>query len=372
MFLVNKGLSCFIAEKQSEFGGHIVCGEAVQDWVIDQLGVDKSDIVSSHIKKVNFRIGDKTYSFKVSGIAVINKSNLIKSLMEEVVSNGGMAMASTRFVGFRRDSGGFVSTFLHRGREFQVWSEFIVAADGATSKLCDGLNCGGYRRKVHGVNALVEHGALGVDEMDFFPEPNSSGYGWVFYRGGKTANIGACSERLEDMKAQFDKILANYDNASILSYGMKIIPVGMRRKLAENGVIAVGDAGSFVEPLSYAGIWGAVTSARFAAEAIASYYQNHRITRQKATSIYVNKIRKKFKRRFQIAEMGEELFASMDEKDWLEFFDIIGDMYPEGEIHDLDAWKLIRNFAFNAKFRRFITGKLGNVALKAIQKALSG
>ncbi len=374
-FLTEQGLSVITLEKSLSFGDHITCGEAVQDWVLKELGFhDPAPVVDSRIEKVTLKLGERSKTFYVPGISIVDKRALIRQLVTESVRNGGKAVSNARFTGLRfMDDGKIEVEWLHRGKEMKVTADFVIAADGATSNVCQAAGCGRPEEIIHGVNSLMLHGSFREGEMIFFVGPEfGKGYGWAFSKGDSIANVGVCGGNVDAVTGNFDHVVAeNYAEASILSYGMKPIPVGMRKKVAQNGVFAVGDAGSFVEPLSYAGMWGAVMSARIASKHIVRFYHGDHKSKKEAVRGFLKDVKKEFSLRFKLAALAVSAFQGMNEQDWQDFFDSLDANFPDGRVGDVDPFRLAGIFLKDRKLRHILRGKLSNAILAVIQRAIS-
>ena len=157
----------------------------------------------------------------------------------------------------------------------------VVVADGIGGFAGDGM-------KAH-QNAVARRQYFrGVDGPDrqnlhvFITEDMNShgaGYGWVFYLGDGTANVGAgvstaaLARTGRNLKDFYDRFLEEPQMAEWLrerhpegppkSWSLKMGMWGAKRY--GQGVMAVGDAGSMVHPISGEGVGYAMESGRLAA-----------------------------------------------------------------------------------------------------------
>jgi len=113
-----------------------------------------------------------------------------------------------------------------------------------------------------------------IMKLYFDKEKFPSGYGWIFPKGKKTANIGLGGEKKlkegfsylmeEIVKKEFGnyKLLKNI--SGVISWG------GAKIKLFKNNAFLVGDAGGLVDPVFGGGMNNAMISGEIAAECINS------------------------------------------------------------------------------------------------------
>ncbi|NIQ38986.1 MAG: geranylgeranyl reductase family protein [Proteobacteria bacterium] len=162
----------------------------------------------------------------------------------------------------------------------------IVGADGVHSVIA---------RRFFSLNRDPRHMVLAVrayfekvDGLDRFIEIHCEkailpGYGWVFPTGKDSANVGvgtSCRVALgkKDVMRMFDTFLKrnrlmkerfNRTRMRENSFRAWLIPLGSRRfQRSRENVLLIGDAGSFADTLSGEGIYHALRSGEYAAEAI--------------------------------------------------------------------------------------------------------
>jgi geranylgeranyl reductase family protein len=168
-------------------------------------------------------------------------------------------------------------------QKIEIHSRIVIAADGSTSTVARALKQSrpsdknlavglrGYVRSVSDLDHSIELSFL----KEFHP-----GYAWFLPVGKRLANVGIGMrvDHYKNNRMSLSKALAIYlqrpeISARVASYkveGLKSWQLPMfsnnQRRLFD-GVILVGDAGGFVNPLTGDGIYQAMVTARYAAEA---------------------------------------------------------------------------------------------------------
>ncbi len=270
--------------------------------------------------------------------------------------------------------GGVRIKALHRGKEVTIKSDFGIAAYGMASSVANAL---GFQKLygIYGVNNLVNNlihsNAVPDSEIRFFVGSEfTEGYGWIFPKGNGYANLGIVGKNPEDVTAKFDAMMQNFHDVSVLSYGRKVVPQGLRSSVALDGVLFIGDAGGFVEPLSYAGIWGAVRSAQMAANSISKFYDGTLRDREAVSRDYEKSVNSEFRKRFQLEELAVEAFEKMDDRDWNTFLDIVEDHASGKTEFNFGPFNVARMLLFDSRFRRILKGKVQNGILSIVQKII--
>jgi menaquinone-9 beta-reductase len=204
-------------------------------------------------------------------------------LLERAVSAGADLRTGTRATDLTRSASGRVTGIeaANGGDPMRFDAPMVVVADGIGGFAGDGM-------KAH-QNAVARRqyfrGVEGPDKQNlhvFITEDMNShgaGYGWVFYLGDGTANVGAgvstaaLSRTGRNLKDFYDRFLEESEMVEWLqnatpegppkSWSLKMGMWGAKRY--GQGVMAVGDAGSMVHPISGEGVGYALESGRLAA-----------------------------------------------------------------------------------------------------------
>jgi geranylgeranyl reductase family protein len=214
---------------------------------------------------------------------VIRREETDAKLLERAISSGAEFRAGVRATDLLRSSSGEVTGIeaANGGGSLRFEAPLVVIADGIGGFARDGMKAQQnavarrqYFRNVDGPNKEDLHIFI-TEDMN----SHGAGYGWVFYFGDGRANVGAgVSTRTlarsgRNLKDFFDRFLEEPQLARWLenaepegpakSWSLKMGMWGARRY--GQGVMAVGDAGSMIHPISGEGVGYAMESGRLAA-----------------------------------------------------------------------------------------------------------
>ena len=162
----------------------------------------------------------------------------------------------------------------------------IIAADGAYSPIASRLNLANKEKKHQGfaIRAYFSKVEGLTDSIELhYDKSMVPGYGWIFPSGKQRANVGVgLMTRFKDqqgLKQLFERFVTENAFASeklkhaVMEPGTLKgwpLPFGsFQGKRGLGNVLLTGDAGSFVDPLNGEGIYYALKSGRYAAEAAA-------------------------------------------------------------------------------------------------------
>jgi geranylgeranyl reductase family protein len=204
-------------------------------------------------------------------------------LLERAVSAGARLQSRTRATDLVRSSSGQVTGIeAEKGdASMRFDTPLVVVADGIGGFGGDGMKAHQnavarrqYFRNVGGPDRQNLHIFI-TEDMN----SRGAGYGWVFYLGDGTANVGAgvstaaLARTGRNLKDFYDRFLEEPQIAEWLedatpegpprSWSLKMGMWGAKRY--GQGVMAVGDAGSMIHPISGEGVGYALESGRLAA-----------------------------------------------------------------------------------------------------------
>ena len=214
---------------------------------------------------------------------VIRREETDAKLLERARAAGAEFHAGIRATDLLRSPAGDVTGIaaVGGGEELRFYAPLVVVADGVGGFAREGMkahqNAVARRQYFRGVD-----GPNREDLHIFITEDLNShgaGYGWVFYFGDGSANVGAgvSTRSLErtgrNLKDLYDRFLEEpqlvrwLENAEpegpAKSWSLKMGMWGAKRYA--QGVLSVGDAGSMVHPISGEGVGYAMESGRLAA-----------------------------------------------------------------------------------------------------------
>jgi len=189
------------------------------------------------------------------------------------------------------------------GKETEFRAKVVVGADGAGSVVARKLGarnddddhlCAGMRCYYEGVEGMADQ-----IELHFVKEA-LPGYFWIFPLPGKKANVGIGvmvrdmkKKRLNLQKLMSDVIERNpvfkerFRNAKRVTdpKGWMLPFATKRLKLAYDGCVLLGDAASLIDPFTGEGIGNALSSGKYASEAIVAAFDKNDFS-EAALSVY--------------------------------------------------------------------------------------
>ena len=213
---------------------------------------------------------------------VIRREETDTKLLERAVSAGATFKNKTRGTGLLRSPAGNVQGIeAENGETVRYEAPLVVAADGVGGFAGEGMkahqNAVARRQYFKGVDGPNKEHLQVFITKDM--NEQGAGYGWVFYLGDGTANVGAgvstktLARTGRNLKDYFDRFLEEPRLAGWLenaeaegppkSWSLKMGMWGAKRHA--QGLMMAGDAASMIHPISGEGVGYAIESGRLAA-----------------------------------------------------------------------------------------------------------
>jgi geranylgeranyl reductase family protein len=196
----------------------------------------------------------------------------------------------------------------HGDEKIDIFSDYIIGADGVHSKIAKkiGLFNDKNKHRAFAVRGYFEDVQDLSDAVEIhYDSQVVPGYCWIFPTGKTSANVGVGVfnrfTETRETKELFDLFIRNNKFAKrrlknaemkgpLKGFPLTLGSFGSRR--SRGNVLLIGDAASFIDPLTGEGIYYALLSGKFAAEAI-----RQGVTSQTAGEIYEKMWSGKFKNR---------------------------------------------------------------------------
>lgn len=293
--IANAGFDVLLIDRDKDVGTHNSCGGGI-GYFLKELFDLPDEICKREVSKVKLQLGDfsKIYeSNKPLYISVLRKE-FDSFLANRAALSGAELRLETKAIEY--DPYHKILTCLDRPTKTrtQVQANLFIFADGARSlawKYCkvgmphEGANLIGIAREL---KAPPDHG---MESYEFiFDELNLPyGYFWVFPKD-ETINVGVggplahISGKINDMLDQWLQTRPELKDLPAVSVTSGLIPNYLSGKLHGQGVMAIGDAGGFVNPLTGGGIFLGMKSGQVAAKTAieagrAGRYDSHFLAR---------------------------------------------------------------------------------------------
>jgi geranylgeranyl reductase family protein len=292
-YAAKAGLDVLLLDRQ-EFPRDKPCGDGLMPHAAEEvtlMGLGDWLEESPHGKFSGFTIYTKTAHLRQDVPPtlhgphgyVIKREETDAKLLERATEAGAEFRSGVRATKLLRSTTGDVTGVEATKNSEQIGFEapLVVAADGVGGFAADGMKThqNAVARRQYFKNVAgpdKEHLHLFVSE-DL--NKTGAGYGWVFYFGDGSANIGAgvSTKSLEktgrNLKDYFNRFLEEPEIAQWLqdaepegppkSWSLKMGMWGAKRHA--QGLLMIGDAGSMIHPISGEGVGYALESGRLAA-----------------------------------------------------------------------------------------------------------
>jgi geranylgeranyl reductase family protein len=274
--IAKAGYDVAVIEREKSPGMHNACGGAI-GYFLKHLFELPQRIVKREISRVRLQIGntDKLYqSSKPLYISVL-RNEFDSFLAERAAANGAQLFLETRALDY--DPFHKTLTCIHRPSRTTVShkARLFIFADGARSLAWRACRVGVPHQRSNLIGIARELHAPGheMDTYEFIFDAVNLPYGylWVFPKG-ETISVGI-SGPADQLSGRISRILDDWletrpelRDLPCATVHSGLIPTHLAPRLHAAGVMAVGDAGGFVNPLTGAGIFLGMKSAQVAAK----------------------------------------------------------------------------------------------------------
>ncbi len=229
---------------------------------------------------------------------IIPRKELDYMLLQQAISMGADFRAGIATKPLKQDNRVVGIRVKINGRESDVLSKIVIAADGASSVIARSLNSFKVRPK-HRFLAIRGYvsGIQTIPNMVefYWTKELKPGYFWIFPLNEHEANIGLGlpADLYQKSKINLKEMFFQFLNSSLFSQRIAskpeirdlkswLIPLaganGIQRVF--NGALLVGDAGYWVDPLSGEGIHNAIKTAMIASEVIDRALKTNQLNRE--------------------------------------------------------------------------------------------
>lgn len=268
-------------EQIREKGRYKACGGAIAWELVEEIDYPE-DKISRVIESLELHhVDGENYSKKGKG-AVIWRSTFDKFLTDMAIESGAILKEKEPIIGIEKTK----DIYQIRTKKESYNVRYVIAADGVTSPTLKFLKWPYFEKEniiltitkeMKTTNSYINK-ILGSDTVHLFfgiKHLIPVGYAWLFPKAETiTVGWGTQINLIKNSRSEFDKFVSlpfvkeALKNSKLEIFKPHLIPVGLRPRLYEDNVFAVGDAGGIVDPISGKGIPYAMMSGQFAIEAI--------------------------------------------------------------------------------------------------------
>ncbi len=283
-FLADSGVETVLIERDLSYVKP--CGGGMPSSALDELHIPRS-VVKKEIERIRIVSpkGNEVEIELTGGHLCITERGVLDAQLRGMAQESGASIQEGEFIGFEQTGRSTVSIIRKKenNEEIKITSDYVIAADGITSRVASALN---YPRPacLFTISAKLKHAPLpestggnGACEFWFGKEHASHFYSWIF-PSREYSSIGTGSCNAKELGSLLDRFTRRRFNTPFkdLAEGHALSGKARAFKMPEwNGklfnianVLFTGDAAGMVMPVTYEGIYYAMKSGEFAARAV--------------------------------------------------------------------------------------------------------
>jgi len=317
--------TCFIEKENLDNGGRYkACGGAMAWELVEEIDYPE-DKIGRVIESLELHhVDGEDFSKKGKG-AVVWRDVFDKFLTDLATESGAKLKNNEQMINIKKEKSGYhIST-----RKDEYKAKYIIAADGVSSPTLKLLGWPFFKsqdviltitKEMNTSKSYIDK-ILGKDTVHLFfgiKELMPVGYAWLFPKNHKiTVGWGNQIDLVKNSRKEFEKfwslpfVKEALKNSTMEIFKPHLIPVGVRPKLYEDNVFAVGDAGGMVDPISGKGIPYAMMSGQIAVETIKTCEKKDRL--DKLGSTYETSLDRKFLKILKAKRIARDKIFKDDE-----------------------------------------------------------
>lgn len=337
------GYKTCIIEKEviGDNGRYKACGGAIAWELVEEIDYPEEKISRSFESLELHHVDGDRCSKKGKGVTIW-RNVFDKFLSDMAVDSGAILKESEPLINIEKKD----SFYRVKTKKGKYTVKYIIASDGAASTTLKLLGWPYFKKediiltitKEMKSSREIINNRLGHNAIHAFFGIKSLipiGYAWLFPKA-ETITVGWGNQinLVKNSRVEFKK----FENLPFVKNALKdselnifkshLIPVGLRPKLYEDNVFAVGDAGGIVDPISGKGIPYAMMSGQIAIETIKTCEKRDKL--DKMGSNYEKNLDRKFLRVLKAKRIARDQIFQNDEN--LKRFLSLWEKYRSSEI----------------------------------------
>lgn len=346
------GVSVLLLERDSAIGTPVECAEGIGMEGIDTfLDIDPSWIATKIEGAILTSPSGRQLKVKVPGIGFILERKIFdRDLAILAAQAGATVFCNSNAVGLLRKNGEVSGVKIkYQMEEREVEAKVVIGADGVGSMVG---RWAGMATKLSSTefHAAAEYLVGNIDVEENYPEFIAGteiapgGYGWVFPKGNRTANVGVGIAPFKAKLKPFDYcealIQSRFPKASRLEKISSAIPTTILDEIVTDGVMLVGDAGRTTDPITGGGIGNAIFSGEIAGRVAAKAVKKGD-TSKKSLWDYQEEWEKKYGYDMRYRYKAREIFMKLTDKDFEAIFDFAKEAFDGKVLKEINPREII-------------------------------
>jgi len=320
------GFSTCIIEKEllGDKGRYKACGGALAWELVEEVDYPEEKIARVIESLELHHIDGENYSKKGKG-AVVWRSTFDKCLTDMAIESGAILKEKEAMINIEKKEDDYQITT----KNDKYTAKYVLAADGVSSPTLKILKWPYFEREnliltitkeMKSTKSYIDK-ILGQDTVHLFfgiKDLIPVGYAWLFPKT-ETITVGWGNQinLIKNSREEFKKFTSlpfvqeALKNSNEEIFKPHLIPVGLRPKIYDDNVFAIGDAGGIVDPISGKGIPYAMMSGKFAVESIINCEKRDKL--ENLGRVYERTLDKKFLRVLKAKRTARDKIFQNDE-----------------------------------------------------------
>ncbi|WP_295723420.1 NAD(P)/FAD-dependent oxidoreductase [uncultured Methanobrevibacter sp.] len=283
------GAKVILMDKKSEIGSPKRCAEGVSKKGLKKLGIEpNSRFIAKELDGVRLVSPNGTNVWMTSEEIELPEAGYIlerkvfdKFMAMDAARAGAEIKIKTMATGVIKSDEGFIVTCESMGKEFDIKTKILIAADGPESHIGRWAGLKTAQKAVHMESGIqyemcnLHFERDGVIEF-YFGSCAPGGYVWVFPKGDDIANVGLAVIAPKANKPAIE-YLDDFVSKSPITKDAQPVEInvggdpvgGMPKKIYDDHIMVVGDAAGQVNPLTGGGIISGMTGGMYAGQVAA-------------------------------------------------------------------------------------------------------
>ena len=267
-----KGFETILFEKD-KLPRYKVCGGAIPEELVHEIKLPE-EFIDRNFNYLTLHHSDGSVFDRKGKGACLWRSKLDSHMTQMAVDDGAILLDSTKIIDAIHDENRQV--FILKSKDEEYSSKILIIADGAPSLFATKFNfpkipsedmAQTMTYEIEFESKKVVDDRFGDDKMHlwFGKDIVEIGYGWIFPKS-KAVSVGwGCQvnvlKNIQERLANFLEVVKEFTKGGkIIRKAAHMVPTGIRKEYARDGLILIGDSAGFVDPLSGKGIaYGAIS-----------------------------------------------------------------------------------------------------------------